>query len=505
MSEAIAGLPSAPPPAVPKDAAAVLLVRTVASGGVELFWIKREQTLRFAGGFFAFPGGRVDRADGTVPVQHAQGEARLIVAAARELFEESGVLKARGPLPDRARLDVLRQAVLEETMTFGQALDAHGLTLDADDFPAVGRWVTPATSPVRFDARFFLVDAGDAQASVWPGELELGEWISPAAALRRWADGTALLHPPNLFGVQVLSRFTDFASAIAELRTRAPVDRDFITERVEFQRGIFVYPLQTPTLPPAAHTNCYLLGTRDLLIVDPGSPDDAEAERLVHFVRALGREGYRPQAVVLTHHHADHVGGAKYTSEALGIPVWAHALTRGRVPVEVQRTLREGEVLTLDGPLPMRWKIYETPGHARGHLTLIDEATKAAVVGDMVAGLGTIVIDPPEGDMAEYLRQLERLKGLVGSISPAHGPVLPDGVAKLEEYLLHRAWREAKVLEALAGGPLSLEALVPKAYDDVAAFIWPLAERNTVAILDKLVAEHRVRVADGGFEVVAGG
>ena len=143
----------------------------------------------------------------------------------------------------------------------------------------------------------------------------------------------------------------------------------------------------------------------------------------------------------------------------------------------------------------MKWKVLHTPGHARGHVTLVDERTKAAIVGDMVAGIGTIVIDPPEGDMAEYLRQLARLEALpVTTIYPSHGPVIPDGPAKLQEYAMHRAWREAKVLEAIAsfGKPIALSEIVPRAYDDVASFVWPIAERNTVAIVDKLVNERRV-------------
>jgi len=147
----------------------------------------------------------------------------------------------------------------------------------------------------------------------------------------------------------------------------------------------------------------------------------------------------------------------------------------------------------------MRWRVLHTPGHTQGHLCLVDEESRAAVVGDMVAGLGTIVIDPPEGDMAEYVRQLERLKAQVGTLYPAHGPPIPDGVAKLDEYLAHRRWREGKLLAALAalGRPVELGELVPLAYDDVAAFVWPIAERSTHAILEKLRREGRARLEGG--------
>ena len=124
------------------------------------------------------------------------------------------------------------------------------------------------------------------------------------------------------------------------------------------------------------------------------------------------------------------------------------------------------------------------------------------LVGDMVSTVSTIVIDPPEGDMAVYLKQLERLRELpLGALYPSHGPAISDGVAKLGEYLLHRAWRETKVLEAVRSFslPVGLEDIVPRAYDDVGAFIWPLAERNTVAILQKLVAEARVLLSDGKY------
>jgi glyoxylase-like metal-dependent hydrolase (beta-lactamase superfamily II) len=158
------------------------------------------------------------------------------------------------------------------------------------------------------------------------------------------------------------------------------------------------------------------------------------------------------------------------------------------------RALEEGDVFQL-GRMTLR--VAHTPGHARGHVCLVDEASRAAIVGDMVAGVGTIIIDPPEGDMAEYLRQLQRLKTGLGvrTLYPAHGPPIVDGPAKIDEYLRHRAWREAKVLVALPrrSTGLTLSELVPRAYDDVQSFVLPLAERSTTAILEKLIREGRVR------------
>ena len=181
MSEALPGVPAMPPspPATARDAAAVILYRH-APAGLEVFWLKRDKALRFGAGFFAFPGGKVDRDDAAIAVQGAQGlDAALIAAAARELFEETGVLKARGAetLPP-LELDEARRAVLAQRERFGDLLRERGFSLHADDFVPAGRWMTPPFLPVRFDARFYLVEAPHAHpAVVWPGELEWGGWV----------------------------------------------------------------------------------------------------------------------------------------------------------------------------------------------------------------------------------------------------------------------------------------------------------------------------------------
>jgi endoribonuclease LACTB2 len=137
--------------------------------------------------------------------------------------------------------------------------------------------------------------------------------------------------------------------------------------------------------------------------------------------------------------------------------------------------------------------VLHTPGHARGHLCLFDEATSCAIVGDMVAGVGTIVIDPPEGDMADYLAQLERLSALpVSTLYPSHGPAIPDGPVKLEEYLAHRRAREALVRKAVSSGGSTLEEIVAQAYQDTPPLMHPLAARSALAILQKLEREGQL-------------
>jgi endoribonuclease LACTB2 len=362
------------------------------------------------------------------------------------------------------------------------------------DFPPAGRWVTPAWMPVRFDARFFLVEVPPGTtAEVWPGELAEGAWVRPADALLAWAEGRALLHPPNHFTLQTLLEAPTLEAARAGLRL-APSTEGPLAHPVEFQKGVGLLALRTPTLLPATHTNCWLLGTGEVLVVDPGASDAGELERLVERLNALERTGLRACAIFLTHHHMDHVGGVAPLVARLGLPVWCHPRTADRLDVKVARVLADGEVVTLEGAPDMHWRVLHTPGHARGHLCLVDEASRAAVVGDMVAGVGTILIDPPEGDMAEYLRQLRRLKDWpVRALYPAHGPPLPDGPAALERYLAHREARELRVKAALREAPQSLEELAQEAYADTPTAWPPVAERSTLAILLKLAGEAEAR------------
>ena len=176
--------------------------------------------------------------------------------------------------------------------------------------------------------------------------------------------------------------------------------------------------------------------------------------------------------------------------------MWAHAETAARLPhVPVARELRDGDALVLDGPEPTRLRVLHTPGHAPGHLCLHDEERGVLVVGDMVASVGTILIDPDEGDMSAYLRELERLASLGARVAlPAHGEPIDAPEALFRRYVAHRLAREAKVLAAVrAKGPAGGAPLdfVPSAYDDTPAVLWPLAARSLEA--------HRVKLARDGL------
>jgi glyoxylase-like metal-dependent hydrolase (beta-lactamase superfamily II)/8-oxo-dGTP pyrophosphatase MutT (NUDIX family) len=489
VSEILPNVPEPPAPPPPRPATAVVLWRRSAgTGGVEVFWVRRGERLAIAGGFYAFPGGKIDPEDRATPVGGADGDAAAEVACAcRELFEETGVLLADGAERiSPADREGARRALLDGSERFSDLLARHGLAIDAGRLARAGRWVTPPVLRARFDAQFFLVETPEGQeASVWPGELADGAWIDCREALARWEDGRALLHPPSRWVLECLARDPPPA-ALARLIS-PPYCEGGVTRRIDFQRGLYLVPLRTPTLPPATHTNAYLIDLGDgLAIVDPGASAPEEQERLDRIVAELAAEGKPPREVWLTHHHRDHQGGVGPLA-ARGLPVHAHARTldRALVPIADGRVLEDGALMG------GRWRALHTPGHARGHVSFLDERTGALLCGDMVSTLSTIVIDPPEGDMTEYVRQLVRLRALgPRTLYPAHGEPAPNAVAMLDAYLAHRAAREAKVFAALPG---TLAEVTARAYHDTPAFLHPAAERSCLASLEKLEREGRAQ------------
>jgi glyoxylase-like metal-dependent hydrolase (beta-lactamase superfamily II) len=162
--------------------------------------------------------------------------------------------------------------------------------------------------------------------------------------------------------------------------------------------------------------------------------------------------------------------------------------------IDVQDALEDGQPFRIDDDVLVA---HHTPGHAHGHLCFEEPRSRTMIAGDMVAGWGTIAVVPPEGDMAQYLASLERLKAASpGLLLPAHGPPIGGAVAKLDEYLSHRRAREAQVLEALDRHPASPAELVEQIYVGLPQGLAWAAQCSIQAHLDKLEAEGRV--ARGG-------
>jgi ribonuclease/clavin/mitogillin len=524
-----------PPTSRCRASAAVVLWRRTQGDDLEVFWVKRAETLPFMGGWYAFPGGGLSRRDLEIPVEgvprgletpsettdlpeslHVGPEPPppdlvpgLTACAVRELFEETGVLLvkellpggAAGPVASAASLDELRGRLLAHETTFGEILTELGVTPDVSPLVFAGRWMTPPFAPLRFDNRFFLLEwpaGATLQPSLAGRELVEGEWLPPADGYRRWQRFEVLAAPPILHLLKVLA---EDGPERGLTRLREPREADMGPfRRIEFRPGVLMVPLATATLPPATHTNTYLVGGRELALIDPGSSDPEELDRLKRALDDLAEShGQRVTAIWLTHHHPDHVGGVRAIREHLGVPVLAHAETARRLEprgFRIDDELSDRQVLRLagrDGEPEVTVRVLHTPGHARGHLCFFEEGGRSLLAGDMVAAISTIVIDPPEGDMDDYLASLRRLIELEPrTLFPAHGPAIKNAVEKLRELLDHRLWREEKVLTAWQGGKRTPKEMLPEVYDDAPRVAWPLAERQIEAHLERLRRAGRV-------------
>ena len=502
-----AAQPSRPP--VPKDAAVVILVRDDSDArDPSVFWARRGERMAFQPGFYAFPGGQRDDADAETKVEHAADPetAQMIACAARELFEELGVLVARGAEHlTKGQLASVLDDLTSGRMTFTELLAHYGLRLDARDFTFVGRWVTPPFSPRRFDTHFFLVRCPRKQEPrVLTEEFDAGGWTRASDALARWQSFELMAAPPVIHAVRTLAG--GLTDDLVERFLSVPQAHRAPVRRIEFLPGFVCFPQRTPTKPPATTTNCYVIGTRDFIIVDPGSPYEDEQAALAEFVKELLDEGRTPREIILTHNHPDHVGGVEHLRAQLGasVRVAAHRLTAEALAasagverfneverfnkVSVERFIEDGELIELEGEPRIRLRAMHTPGHTRGHLSFYDERAGALLTGDNIVGIGSVLIDPEEGSVRDYLASLERYRALphLVALFGGHGPAVGNPRAKIDEYIEHRLKREREILDAVRAGASSPAEIVARAYTDVHPKMHALAERAVSAHLLKL-------------------
>lgn len=497
MAEPHASAGTAPVrPAIKRSlAAAVLLVRFAPR--LQVYWVERAASLAYLGGFHAFPGGRVNPEDGEVTVAGVADpeEARRRAAAARELFEEIGVLIARPAasssspgFPEGERRLELRADVLDGSLSFAAMLAGYGLEVDGEGLAPAGRWISPPFTPRGFDTVFYLARfPGGEEPLVVPGELTRGEWIEPPEAMRRWQGGDVLLATPVKCGMTELGRAGNDLAAVAQALASSPEAQGGDVERIEVTPGVVMAPLPSTTIPPATHTNCLIVGEGDCLLVDPGTDDRPALDGLEQLLHRL--EGRRVVAIAVTHHHRDHTAGVQEMRRRLGVPVLAHSLLAESLGAD--RALEDGEVLTLGGRGGKDWHVHAlfTPGHTRDHVVFHEPERGVVIAGDLVSGLSTVVIDPPDGDLAAYMQSVERVAALGPRVLfPGHGPPTGGVRSRLLALLEHRRERERRVLDALSKGPGAIESLLPLVYADVPETQWKWARRSLLAHLLALEA-----------------
>ncbi|MGM0433892.1 MAG: MBL fold metallo-hydrolase [Pseudomonadota bacterium] len=503
-----------------REAATLVLARDGADGP-EVLLLRRTSDVVFLPGFDVFPGGAVSELD-EAPVDRT--------TALRECFEEAGVLVVRDSagklathtvpeLDERRRLDAGEQGLADYCRR-------TGLTPAAGELVYLGRWITPPGPPRRFDTRFFLAPVPAGQAA-WPDGTETIEafWLTPEQALEEHGRGERLLVPPTLGTLRQLQGFRDVADLLASLADLAPYEAPsedwpirngslvagapgydearfldpgaggHTTGRIEPGEAVAITPAITrltapnPGVMTGPGTNTYILRMAgEILVVDPGPDDDGHVEAI------LAATGGRIDRILLTHTHLDHTPASHRLRERTGASLVfrrpAGGLGHHDYGLEPDHEPVDGDYLVPG------LRVLHTPGHAGNHLAFLWEPEGLLLAGDLIMQSSTVVIDPPDGHLGDYLATLRRLLDEpVQHLLPGHGQLMADPWAVFDYLLTHRHRREHKVLSCLAGEAqgIATETLLPRVYDDVPAAIHPVAARSLEAHLEKLMDEGRVQ------------
>ena len=560
------------PKTEPRPAATILLLRNAAGEGPaaqdapEVFMLQRTSKAAFLPGAFVFPGGALDPDDASeraaervLGLDDAQASARLglaagglayWVAAARECFEESGILLAadesgRTMAPERAAaLEHLRAEMNAGTLLFSQFLEQEDLFIPAPEIAYYSHWITAPGRPRRFSTRFFIACAPGGQHGAHDrSETVHSVWVSPREAIERGRRGEIDLIFPTRSTLADLAPFATPRSVLEHARSLGDIEVNAACWALDHEgsqrlfrrtdppyfeihwsdpeeKGDTCFVIQ-PGIPkrldryvtritapnPGAMTgpgtNTYLVGRIDdggeIAVIDPGPALES------HVAKILETGAGRIRWILTTHTHMDHSPAAAALKAATGAQVLGRPAPAGASQDQgycADRILSDGERLNL-GNLHLR--AIHTPGHASNHLCYLLEDTRMLFTGDHVMQGSTVVINPPDGDMRAYLASLDKLLGEnVAIFAPGHGHLIGAPHKEVRRLVAHRLAREAKVAAALKRrGEATLEELLPDVYDDVSPRLYPVAARSLTAHLDKLVSEGRARQAAGRYILAA--
>jgi glyoxylase-like metal-dependent hydrolase (beta-lactamase superfamily II)/8-oxo-dGTP pyrophosphatase MutT (NUDIX family) len=546
--------------AAPRPAATLLLLREAASAP-EVFMLQRTNKAAFLPGAFVFPGGALDPDDASERaakrvrgLDDAQASARLglpggglayWVAAARECFEESGILLAFDeqdlPVdPRRAEaLEPFRQPLNAGTLPFSEFLERENLFIHAREIAYYSHWITAPGRPRRFSTRFFVACAPAGQHGAHDqSETVHSIWISPRDALERGRRGEIELIFPtrstlsDLAALPTPHAVLEHARGLGDIEVNAACwALDHEGSQRLFRRADPPYfeihwsdPGETgstcfviqPGIPkrldryvtritapnPGAMTgpgtNTYLVGENEIAVIDPGPAIES------HVAKIIETGAGRIRWILTTHTHLDHSPAAAALKTATGAQLLGRpappgaSQDRGYAP---DRVLADGETVALGN---LRLRAIHTPGHASNHLCYLLEQTKMLFTGDHVMQGSTVVINPPDGDMRAYLASLEKLLAEdLAIIAPGHGYLVGAPHKEVRRLVAHRLARETKVAAALKRrGAATLEELVSDVYDDVSPKLHPVAMRSLAAHVGKLVADGRARQAAGRYILI---
>jgi len=258
------------------------------------------------------------------------------------------------------------------------------------------------------------------------------------------------------------------------------------------------FTADNPGIMTLQGTNQYVVGRENVVVIDVALSADSNLDGIIEQVEAMGAK--KIDKILLTHIHSDHCGGALALRKRCGAKLGIHRSRKGYLGGEDFQYDDNDWISFGDGEL----NVLHTPGHESGHCCFYESGDKVLFSGDNILGYGTAVIRPPDGNMTDYLKSLERLLGFdISLILPGHGPLIGKPEAKIREYIRHRLEREQQVISALRQGRETIGDVTQMIYVDVSAALRRVAEFSVQAHLEKLVREGHVKQEGTRYRLIS--